>query len=102
MLHYWISSPSIVSEKSPENISNTLLKMKLPIIYKNIRVKVTPNTNKTEIKAIENNILKINLKAPPEKDKANKELIKFFKKQFKLNVKIKTGKTNREKILEIV
>ncbi|MBW2963709.1 DUF167 domain-containing protein [Candidatus Woesearchaeota archaeon] len=76
--------------------------MKLPIVNNQLKVKVTPNSSKTEIKSIENNLVKININAPPEKDKANKELIKFLKKQFKLSVKIKTGKTSREKVLEIV
>ncbi len=76
--------------------------MKLPISKNNIKVKVTPNSSKTEIKEIKDNLVKINLNAPPEKDKANKELIKFFKKQFKLSVRIKKGKTSREKLLEII
>lgn len=76
--------------------------MKLPIVNNQIKVKVTPNSSRTEIKEITNNLVKISLNAPPEKDKANKELIKFFKKKFKLNARIKTGKTNREKILEII
>ncbi|MFC1801349.1 DUF167 domain-containing protein [Nanoarchaeota archaeon] len=75
---------------------------KLPIKNNQLRVKVTPNSSKTEIKSIEKSLVKINLNAPPEKDKANKELIKFFKKQFKLNVRIKIGKTSREKVLEII
>lgn len=76
--------------------------MKLPIVNNQLKVKVTPNSSRTEIKEITNNLVKISLNAPPEKDKANKELIKFFKKKFKLNARIKTGKTNREKILEII
>jgi len=76
--------------------------MKLPIYKNNIRVKVIPNSSKTEIKGVKDDLIKINIAAPPEKDKANKELIKFFKKQFKLSVKIKKGKTSREKILEII
>jgi len=76
--------------------------MKLPVLNSQIKVKVTPNSSKTEIKSIENNIVKINVNAPPEKDKANKELIKFFKKQFKLNIRIKSGKKSKEKVLEIV
>ncbi len=76
--------------------------MKLPIQNNELKVKVTPNSSKTEIKSIENDFVKINIKAPPEKDKANKELIKFFKKHFKLSVKIKKGKISREKVLEII
>ena len=82
--------------KSPENISNTLLKMKL------IKVKVFPNSKKTEIRETKDKLIKINIAAPPEKDKANKELIKFFKKHFKLSVRIKSGKTSRDKTLEVI
>ena len=76
--------------------------MKLPINNNQLKVKVTPSSSKTEIKEIKDNVVKININAPPEKDKANKELVKFFKKQFKLSVRIKAGKTSREKTLEII
>jgi uncharacterized protein (TIGR00251 family) len=76
--------------------------MKLPVQNNQLKVKVTPNSSKTEIKYVEDNFVKINLKAPPEKDKANKELIRFLKKEFGLKVRIKFGKSSREKILEII
>ena len=46
--------------------------------------------------------LKLYLKAAPEKGKANAELIKFFKKELKLSVRIKLGESSREKTLEII
>lgn len=76
--------------------------MRIPIQNSQIKVKVNPNSSKNEIREIKDDLIKINLNAPPEKDKANKELIKFFKKKFKLSVRIKSGKTNKEKILEII
>lgn len=76
--------------------------MNLPIQSHQLKVKVFPSSPKTEIKSLENGLVKINLKAPPEKGKANQELIKFFKKEFNLNVRIKSGQTSREKILEII
>ena len=45
--------------------------------------------------------LKLYLTAAPEKDKANKAVIKFFKDEYGLKVKIKLGIHSREKILEI-
>ena len=78
------------------------IQMILPIKNNLLKVKVFPGSSKTEIKSIEADLVKINLKAPPEKGKANRELIKFFKKEFKLSVRIKSGETNREKILEII
>lgn len=49
-------------------------------------------------------VLKIKLKAVPEKGKANTELIKFLAKHFKTaksNIQIIKGKTNKNKIVEI-
>jgi len=66
-----------------------------------IRLKVIPQSGRTEL-VEENGKLKLYLKAAPEKNKANLELIKFFKKEFKLFVRIKSGETSREKVLEIV
>jgi uncharacterized protein (TIGR00251 family) len=66
-----------------------------------IRIKVTPNASKTEL-VEENEQLKLYLKAVPDKNKANQELIKFFKKEFNLKVEIKSGMKNRNKVLKIV
>lgn len=64
-------------------------------------MKITPNAPQTELRSSDNNILKIAVAAPPEKNKANHELIRFFKKQFNINVRIKSGAASRQKILEI-
>lgn len=61
-------------------------------------VKVIPNAGRTELTE-ENGKLKLYLKSVPEKGKANMELIKFFKKNYKLSVQIKSGGTSREKVL---
>ncbi len=66
-----------------------------------LQVKVIPQAGRTELKE-EDGKLKLYLKSAPEKGKANTELIKFFKKEFKLSVRIKSGETNREKVLEVV
>ena len=66
-----------------------------------LRIKVIPSSGRTELKE-ENGRLKLYLKSPPEKNKANLELIKFFKKEFALLVEIKSGATSREKVLRIV
>ncbi|MBU0470853.1 MAG: YggU family protein [Nanoarchaeota archaeon] len=70
------------------------------IINNLIKIKVVPNSKKTELKE-ENNRLKLHLQAVPDKGKANQALVKFFKKEYNLNVEIKSGKTSREKILKI-
>ena len=65
-----------------------------------LKIKVIPHSGRTELIEQEGK-LKLYLKAAPEKNKANLELIKFFKKKYELSVRIKSGETSREKILEI-
>ena len=65
-----------------------------------LAVKVIPNASHARI-IEEHNTLKLYLKAVPEKDKANRELIKFFKNEFNLKVRLKAGAKRREKILQI-
>jgi len=66
-----------------------------------LKIRVTPNANTTKL-IEENNQLKLYLKSVPEKDKANQELIKFFKKQYNLKVIIKSGTKSRNKVLEVL
>lgn len=70
-----------------------------------IRIKVHPNSSKTGLSSImEDETLKINLKAVPEKGKANIELIKFLAKEFdcgKSCVKIISGAGERTKLVKI-
>ena len=65
-----------------------------------LHLKVIPNSSRNELKE-ENGQLKLYLHAVPEKDQANKELIKFFKKELGLKVLLKSGARSREKLLEI-
>lgn len=62
-------------------------------------LKVIPNSKEDQL--IEENGLKLYLKAVPDKNKANLALIKFFKKELGLNVKIKSGLKSGEKLLKI-
>ena len=66
-----------------------------------IKVKVKPNSKKTELIKIKDNIYYINLKAPPENNKANIELIKKLSKALKCQVRILSGQTSKHKRLEI-
>ncbi|MEK6895500.1 MAG: DUF167 domain-containing protein [Nanoarchaeota archaeon] len=67
-----------------------------------ISVKVKPSSGKQEIiKESENDYI-VYLKSPPEDNKANAELIKILKKHFAAKeVKIKSGKTSKKKLVEI-
>lgn len=69
--------------------------MKVEIV---LDIVVKPGQNKTEITGkTEAGALKLNVAAPPVKGKANQELLKFFKKKYKLNAEIVSGKTSRKK-----
>jgi len=68
-----------------------------------ICVIVKPNSKTNEIISWDNerNALRINIKAEPENNKANIELIKFMSKLLKKEVNIVTGLTSKKKILRI-
>jgi hypothetical protein len=74
-----------------------------------LRIKARPNAGQTEItdklETEEGDTLKIDVAAPPEKNKANKEIIKFLAKEFsttKDNVKIISGMTEKIKLVKII
>ncbi|MBD3248827.1 YggU family protein [Candidatus Woesearchaeota archaeon] len=64
---------------------------------------VKPNSPKNEILGHdkEKDALKVNIKASPEDNKANKEIIKFFRKILKKEIKIAKGLKTKKKILKI-
>lgn len=70
-----------------------------------LRVKVVPKAPKTEFFSVmDDETLKIRLKAIPERWKANEELIKFIAKELwieKKNIKILSWITDRIKLLRI-
>ena len=65
---------------------------------------VKTNSNETKITCYDENkkALKLNVASLPIEGKANIEIIKFFKKEYKMNVEIKSGKTSKEKLLKII
>lgn len=69
-----------------------------------LTIKVTPNAGRNEIVGLKDGVLAIKIAAPPEKGKANKELIDFLAE--KLNIKKSTvlivkGQASRHKIIII-
>jgi len=71
---------------------------------KKITVKITPRASKNEIVGELAGMLKIKLKAPPVDGEANKELIKFLSKEWKIpksKIKIVKGLTSRTKTIII-
>ena len=61
-------------------------------------LRVIPNASKTDL-IEENGRLKLYLKSQPQKGKANDALLKFFKKEYKLIIEIKSGKTSKDKVI---
>ncbi|MDO8467897.1 MAG: DUF167 domain-containing protein [Nanoarchaeota archaeon] len=67
-----------------------------------LSIKVKPSSGKQEIEKISESEFKVYLKSHPENNKANEELIKLLKKHFGAKeVKIRSGKTSKKKLVEI-
>ncbi|HOW37125.1 MAG TPA: DUF167 domain-containing protein [Candidatus Pacearchaeota archaeon] len=69
---------------------------------KTIKIKVKPNSGKQEVIETENSDgYLVNLKSAPENNKANLELIKVLERHFKKKIKIKSGFTSKNKLIEV-
>jgi hypothetical protein len=68
-----------------------------------LRILVKPSKKQDYILGYdyERKALIVEIKAPAEQNKANKEVVKFFRKILKKNVKIKSGHTSHLKVLLI-
>ncbi len=69
-----------------------------------INIKVIPNSSKNVISEIIDDKLKVKIKAPAVENAANKELIKFFSKTFKLSksdIEFVGGITSKRKKIKI-
>lgn len=68
-----------------------------------ILVHAKPSSKRESIEKISENEFKIEVKEPPDKDKANSRIIKILSKEFKVSasrIKIKNP-SSRKKIVEI-
>lgn len=66
-----------------------------------IKVKIVPNSSRNEI-ILEEEFVKIKVTAQPIENKANKALIEFLSKQFKIpktSIEILKGETSKEKTI---
>ena len=67
-----------------------------------IYIRVKPSSGKQEIAKQEDGTFLVHLKSPPEDNKANVELLKLLHNYFKSKVRIKSGLTSRNKIIEVM
>ena len=69
-----------------------------------IKLLAKTNSPKTEIIGYDEakEGYRINVKAQPIEGKANTEIIKYFRKKYKLDVEIISGSTSKEKLLKIL
>ena len=65
-----------------------------------IKIRVRPNSGRREIVKIDEGYV-VYLKSAPEKNKANAELINLLRRYFNKPVKLKSGLTSKNKIIEI-
>ena len=66
-----------------------------------IRIKIVPNSSKNDL-IIEDEFIKVKVSAQPIENKANKALIEFLSKRFKVpktTIEIVKGDTSKEKTL---
>ena len=90
-------------------MSEDIMKESQPLsilkFFKNntFNVLVKPNSSKNEIVGYDESrcAVKINIKAEPEKGKANLELVKFLRKLLKKEVRIVSGLTGHMKVVRI-
>ena len=68
------------------------------------KIIVKPNSRENKIEGFDNerNAYRISIKAKPEDNKTNIEIIKFLSKSLKKKVRIVSGLKSREKIIEII
>jgi len=67
-------------------------------------VKIYPNAQKNEVVDLWNGVVRIRVSAPPEKGKANKELIDFLHQKLDISkdrIIIIRGETSRNKIISV-
>lgn len=70
-----------------------------------LRIKVLPKSPKNEVvEILDDDTIKIRIKAVPEKGKANAELIKFLSKELEIpkdKISIISGKTEQLKLIKL-
>lgn len=65
-----------------------------------IKVKVKTNSKENKIEK-KDEVYLVFVKSSPEKGKANKEILKLISKEFNSKARIISGKTSKEKLIEL-
>lgn len=66
-----------------------------------LAIRVIPSAKEQRL-VEEKGMVRIYLQAPPDKGKANRELLKFFKKEQGVSVRLVSGEKSRRKVIEVV
>ncbi|RLE39196.1 YggU family protein [Candidatus Woesearchaeota archaeon] len=69
-----------------------------------IKIIVRTNASKTQLLSYDEtkSAFRLDVAAPPDKNRANREIIKFFSKKFKKKAKIISGLKSKIKIVELI
>lgn len=65
-------------------------------------IKARPGSPATKIVKVVDGVLHIDVAAPPEDNKANIELLKFLRRLSKKDVRLVSGTTSRNKVVEFI
>ncbi len=69
---------------------------------RHLTLRVIPKAAKTELAGTDfSGVLRIRLKAAPEKGEANRELLRFLSRELRAQVRLIRGATSRTKTMEI-
>lgn len=70
-----------------------------------LKIQLKPNSRVSEVISHNGNVMRLRVKSPPVEGKANKEMIYFLSKYFKVPqsmISIKSGDFAKTKIVEII
>jgi uncharacterized protein len=73
-------------------------------IQTKVPVKVIPNASRNEILGLQNGVWRIKIAAPPDKGKANKELIDYLSDMLavkKIDLTVLRGHASRDKVVAV-
>ena len=90
-------------QKMQAHLERLQLKIEDYIADNKLKIIVKPNSSKNQIIKWDSDkqALRISIKSKPEQGKANLEIVKFFSRLLKKDIKIISGLTSKKKIIRI-